>query len=327
MADRFLPQLAGAAAVMGVLVAGLVWVGRQTARPAESAPVVEAPSGPTSTLALVPARAWLVLDFDSALVDARPFAGDGPPCEDVPAPARVAFSAVPDAAGELSFWLGAYPVNPAFVACASKKILAAGGKVAPSHPDWQVLEAPSGVFVSRGEAVLFSNRGGDRAELEELLRGGRPSAERSGPHAAALARWARGTPLAMSLELPEGWLKQIDPRAAELSPLRSLQGATLSIGPSGDGRGVVRCRAEGCAELESFAERAWNDFTAQVPPSSAEELRRAIGFRPPRAGAAEFELEVSPSGIQLARRLLSSWGGTNPLPQKTIPLRSRPADH
>ena len=315
--SSFVKQLTAASAVVGALVGGLYLLGnreRSADAPAPSAPVRAEPDA--SPLSLLPENAWLVVEFEGQLGNARPFGTEGPPCNAVPAPERVVFAVAPGATptDELAFFLGSAQTSDAFFACATHKIVASGGHVVPAQEGLFLVESPSGMLGRYRERVLFSTSRGARPLLERLLRGPGASA-RSGKHGLALAALARGTkpPLALSLELPAGWLTRMDPEFTR-SPLVALGGATLSITPSGGARGVVRCEPSGCAALAAFADRALRDLLAQIPPTLQPRFAEAVRISRPIPGAGELQLDVTPGGVGLGRYLLGSWDQTSPIP-------------
>lgn len=343
----FLKQLTGAALVMGALVGGLWYLGRTNQDPASphapefsSDPREPGQARPSHAAYLIPSHAWLVVDFASTLVGERPFGDDEGPCAQVAAPARALLAVLPGAtpSSEPSFLLAAIDVTPAFFACAEKKILAAGGARLPQRGGSQLISARSGLLAyDEVGTLLFSTALRTPEELLPLLGGRAQSVANAPPHQLD-REWNGATSaprefshlLLTSLALPPNWLESFGPDV-DRSPLVALRGARLTLLPSGTASGALRCDPRGCAALADFAERATADLLSELPPILQLRFRGAIRVVRPTASAPDsIGIEVSASGVELARAVAASWleGGTRAstaTPSDPDPSAGRPA--
>ena len=291
---------------MGGVVGGLYLVGQgkrtvdadQTAGAPQSAVPRKRPEGSFGARSLLPARSWLVVDFDGRLTGSVPFSSTERDCANVAAPARVGVAIVgpgagraspPDAPGAaggrpndgVALVLGSPEVSAEFWRCVQGEVLAAGGRVLEGDEGQETLESPSGVVTHHAGRLLFSSDRSLEQEIKALARGQGDSAEGLEPHATLAAHLptpfgsvsAAGAPLLATLELPSDWLAGIGPEA-QLSPLRHLTAGALRADADGGATGTLECLQPGCEELAAFLVRARADLGASLPaPLGAATVR------------------------------------------------------
>jgi hypothetical protein len=302
---------------MGGVIAGLHLLGQSSrarapdsaapSAPTSGAPTAEQSPLPKSTFgarSLLPARSWLVVDFDGRLTGTLPFSSQQG-CSQVPAPARVALSVVGPSAEHttpsalpstgtgseprdgVALLLGSPDVSAEFWRCVKGEVLAAGGRVLDTSQGQETLESPSGVLSHSQGRLLFASDRGLEAEVIRLARGQGDSAASAPPHASLAAGissrpGSRGTddaPLLATLELPPAWLSGVGPEAQQ-SPLRHLIAGALRAETDGGASGTLECHEPGCDELAAFLLRARTDLAAALPaPLGAATERSWVASR------------------------------------------------
>lgn len=278
----FPAQLALSALVMGGVVTALYLLGQQASPPGvepNGAPPVPAhPRETSAARALLPARSWLVVDFDGRLTGESPFSEAKGDCAKVPPPERIGLSIVGGAAPSegLTLLLVSPAVSADFWRCVRAEVLDAGGRELAADQGEERLESPSGVLVHRGGRLLFASERSYEGELVRLARGEAPSAEAADPHAslAAALPGPHTAPLVATLRLPGGWLSGVGPEAAQ-SPLRHLTAGALRADADGGAQGTLECLEPGCEELTAFLLRARSDLAHDLPPPLGEATGRS----------------------------------------------------
>jgi len=320
----FPAQLALSALVMGGVVTALFLVG-QHATPRGSVPVGPGQAataavasfpraGAQGARALLPARSWLVVDFDGRLTGSSPFAKASGDCANVAPPERIGLSIVGGAAPSegLTLLLVSPAVSADFWRCVRAQVLGAGGRELASEQGVERLESPSGVIVHQGGRLLFASERSYEGELVRLARGEAPSAEAADPHAALAAALPGppSAPLVATLRLPSGWLAGVGPEAAQ-SPLRHLTAGALRADADGGAQGTLECLKPGCEELAAFLIRARGDLGRDLPPPLGEATERSWS-----ASLAPAEdplhrrigLRWNPQGVTFADWVSGVWG-------------------
>lgn len=298
--------------------------------------------------ALLPARSWLVVDFDGRLTGALPFSNAGSGCAQVPAPSRVGLAVVGpnDRASQaeppaqepsdgVALLLGSPEVSPEFWRCVRAEVLAAGGRVLGATEAQETLESPNGVLSHAGGRLLFASDRSLHDELVGLVRGQGESASSSAPHATLAASIpaplgsvsANEAPLLATLELPADWLSGVGPEA-QLSPLRHLTGGALRADADGGASGTLECSEPGCDELTAFLLRARSDLAASLPPALGNATVRswtASRERHPNPGRGRIRLRWQPGEVAFADWAAAVWrlalGGSAP---PTLPAPPEP---
>jgi len=301
--------LLSGAVVLGT-VGALVYLGRteQAAAPREIAKVSETMSAvsaasatqaapparpplPTGAAihhaarALVPEEAWLVVDFRGDLAGARPFEDQPGACKSVPAPGRVAVALLPPldkTAPGPELLLAAPQVTDEFWGCARDRVVRAGGTVLAQNAQFEVIKSPSGVVaLGPQRAMIFlSNEGYLERGLTVLSDLGQSAAHAS-THAGLFRQLHPAgtaqdpTDLDLTLQLPADWLKSVG-QDAQLTPLRHLQAAYLSIAAQGGARGGISCAEPGCAEMLAFLQSTKRDLLESLPKERAQLIDEGL---------------------------------------------------
>lgn len=323
-------QLSLSALVMGGVVAGLFLLGQErarsssaedafgsnTSRQSATPPLARAgASGPgIGARALLPARSWLVVDFDGRLTGASPFTSSAGPCRSVPPPERVGLALGSE--GSSALLLVSPAVSPEFWSCVRAEVLAAGGRALPAEPDHEALESPSGVLVHREGRLLFSSDRRQLSELAMLARGQGESAASAAPHAqltSALAEPAGiltrgGAPLWATLHVPPTWLADLGPEAQK-TPLRHLRAGALRADRDGGAAGALECSEPGCEELAGFLVRARSDLAELLPPPLGEATAQSWSASHQRLSptAGLIRLRWSPTRLPFSDWVSGLW--------------------
>lgn len=319
--SKFPAQLARASLVVAGIVGFLLLRGREHETTSTKFPSAETASPPTTSsgtsapgpagppvvdATLVPDDAWLVLSLDSTLFPASPFEGE-PECAAVPPPPRLEFAVLPPKPGkeDVSFFLAAERVSPAFSLCAERMILRNGGRALEPLGALRRLRTPSGVFAHTEQALAFSTEDGDGETVVAAL-GSRSSNVLFERHPALAERDARL--LVLSVAPEPGWLDGAarslgaEPGASPLSALRRL---TFSVDRGGEGAGLLECVPGRCEELARFAVRSVSDLIAVLPPALGPRLKNSIAIRFPVDGRPDaVGLSLDRAGLSLVQALL-----------------------
>jgi hypothetical protein len=319
----FPAQLALSALIMGGVVTGLYFVGQKSQAPgldrtrgAETRAVAATPgqgSHDSSARSLLPARSWLVVDFDGRLTGGSPFSEAKGECAKVPPPQRIGLSIVGATQPNegLTLLLVSPSVSPEFWRCVRAEVLGVGGRELPADRDEERLESPSGVIVHHGARLLFASERSYEGELVRLARGEAKSAEAADPHAslAASLPGPPAAPLLATLRLPDGWLAGVGPEAAQ-SPLRHLTAGALRANADGGAQGALECAPSGCEELVAFLIRARSDLARDLPPPLGEATGRSWSAslaQPQDSPHGRIGLRWTPQGVPFADWVSGVW--------------------
>src|SRR5688572_17916772 len=285
---------------MGGLVTGLFFLGQANQAQSSVAPQAlgtarsseAARNQPVDARSLLPARAYLVIEFEGRLTGASPFGSNTGACAKVSPPERVGLAvgeedgALPSVDGRTNLTAGGTvlflvspAVTPEFWRCVRTEILSAGGHPLSSSPDEEALESPNGVVLYSRGRLLFSS---DRTLLPELLAlaaGRAPSAASTPPHSTlvtglAPSRDVRTAPLVATLHFREDWLADLGEEALK-TPLRHLRAGSLRAEADGSATGTLECLEPGCEELAAFLLRARADLGKMLPPALGDASTRS----------------------------------------------------
>lgn len=336
MRERSFPlQLALSTLAIGSVIAGLVWLGQRQGSdlqpgsafapsgrgiPGATPPTGERPPRGDSSLTrrLLPASAWLVMDFEGKMMGEAPFAGqlEGH-CAELAAPRRVGIGVMPARSTTLGVGLVlvAPQVSEQFWECARARVLKAGGQDGGRAKGFEVLESPSGILIRTPQRdLLFTTQESLLEALLAVARDAESSALAAGPHADMLGRLVVGEagaaspPLLLTLHLPPDWLTSAGPEA-DHSPLRHLTGATLVARHDGSAAGALDCQQPGCQDLAEFLLRARKDLSAELPERLAHELAGSLDAQLLELGSGKGRIALTWTSQQvslgeLARTLL-----------------------
>ncbi|GEM_PF-1262216 len=258
-----------------------------------------------SARALVPARAWLVADFDGELVGQKPFADKEGPCALVPAPPRVAVALLPPNKGDPPDLLIAAPqVSDEFWNCARLRVEQSGGRPLAENERFQVLKSPSGVVAhGPGGGMVFLTSETHLEEALTVLSGLGENARNTEPHSRLFHKMhgdksvAPGSVLDATLSVSTDWMTSLGHDAAK-SPLRFIQSAYISSQPNGGAQGGIDCLEEGCEDVLAFLNRAKTDLLKKLPPATAEVVSASLTAHHLQ-GTGRIALHWAPTSAQL----------------------------